>query len=87
MILLFLAASASDPGLMMRNAQSRLAATCESECATPSPDSRYRVDGEDASTVTSKDRAIGDDGSRCNVVGARRCTKRGRTIFRTDLTR
>ena len=50
MILLLLAASASDPDLMMRNAQSRLAASCES-CAA-SPDARYRVDADEAATDT-----------------------------------
>jgi hypothetical protein len=84
-MILLLLATASDPDLLLRNARTLLAAACqEAECATR-PDTRFRVTGEQGDTVTSKDRAIRDDGSRCNVVGARRCTKRGRTLFRADL--
>lgn len=87
MILLLLAAAVADPDLLMRNAQSLLTATCGgSECAAPPARSRFRIDGGDAGTITSKDRAIRDDGTKCNVVGARRCPKRGRRIFRTDFS-
>lgn len=88
MILLLLAAVQSDPDVLLSKARTLLAAPCESaDCAAPSSDARFRIAGDDASTDTSKDRAIDDDGTKCNVVGARRCTKRGRTIFRTDLAR
>ena len=88
MILLLLAAAASDPDVLLSKARTLLAAPCEgADCAAPSSGARFRIAGDDASTVTAKDRAIGDDGSKCNVVGARRCTKRGRTIFHADLDR
>ena len=91
-MILLLLAGLSDPDLLMRTAQSRLTAPCEGrECARGPAQARFRLDGSDGdgpvSAITAKDRAIGDDGSKCNVVGARRCTKRGRTIFRTGLAR
>lgn len=87
MILLLLAAL-SDPASLMLNARARLGATCATPgCAAPARRSAYRIDDEAEASPSAKDRAIGDDGSRCNVVGARRCTKRGRTLFRTDLAR
>lgn len=92
MILPFLLAAAVpqaaplDMGVLMGTAASRLSAACDgADCAASPPASRYRIDPDSDSTVTSKDRAIRDDGSRCNVVGARRCTKRGRTIWRTPI--
>ncbi|WP_374944456.1 hypothetical protein [Sphingomonas sp.] len=69
-------------GAMMTTAAHRLAATCDSaDCAAPPAADRYRVASDDAAATTSKDRAIRDDGTRCNVVGARRCTSSGATIL------
>ena len=86
MILLLLAAITADPDPLLR-ARTVLSVPCQgTDCAEPESD-RYRVVGEGASIVTAKDRAIRDDGSKCNVVGARRCPKRGRNIFRADLGR
>ena len=88
MILLLLGTVAADPDLLMRNAQSLLTATCEgSHCAAQPHRFRLPTADEAAREVTSKDRAIRDDGSKCNVVGARRCPKKGRTILRTDFGR
>lgn len=87
MILLLLASVTADPDRLLRNARALLSPPCEGpECAAPA-DARFRIEGDSGAGITAKDRAIRDDGSRCNVVGARRCTKRGRTIFRADLGR
>lgn len=63
----------------------RLAATCiGASCVTkPSP---YRIVDAGERRATSKDRAIAADGSYCSVVGAKRCTSRGRTILSTDFS-
>ena len=88
MILLLLAAALSDPATLMSRAQARLAVPCRGPgCAAPVRRSAYRIDEDPGPALTAKDRAIGDDGSRCNVVGARRCTSHAKTLFRTDLAR
>ena len=88
MIPLLLAAALYDPDVLLNKAHAVLAAPCQgADCAALPPSARFRVAGDDADRVTSKDRAIRDDGSKCNVVGLRRCTDRGSTVFRTELDR
>jgi hypothetical protein len=50
---------------------------CGDDCA-----SRYRLPASSGDGMTIKDRAMRDDGSKCNVVGARRCTSKPRRILR-----
>lgn len=74
----------ADAGALMKTAADRLAATCDGpECAAPPASDRYRIVSDNGATVTSKDRAIRDDGTRCNVVGFKRCTSSGATILTT----
>lgn len=69
-----------DPAALLANASTRLAATP----AEAPADSRYRVDSE-AGGVDGKQRALQTDGGQCQVVGARMCTRKPRTWFKTDL--
>lgn len=58
-------------------------------CAQAAPAPRrtpYRLDRTVADAPTAKDRALREDGSYCAVIGARQCTRKPRTIFRTDFT-
>lgn len=83
-MLLLLLSAVSDPAALMLHARARLAAPCDGPaCVAPPRRSAYRIEKEAETGFTAKDRAIRDDGSKCNVVGARRCPKRGRTILRT----
>lgn len=74
-----------DAGQIAR-AGTRLSACKAGACAGPPPESRFRIDNDEAGAATAKDRAFSADGSQCNVVGARRCTSNGRTVFSTDFT-
>ena len=56
-------------------AQGRLSATVPD---ADRADRRYRVDA-DIVVDDDKERALGMTGEQCNVVGARRCTKKPRT--------
>jgi hypothetical protein len=52
---------------------------CSDDCA-----SRYRLPASSDVGAATKDRAVRNDGSKCNVVGARRCTSKARRILRTS---
>jgi hypothetical protein len=45
--------------------------------------SRYRLDPATAEGTIAEDRGLREDGTRCGVIGARQCTRKPRTIFRT----
>lgn len=45
---------------------------------------RYRLPASSDDGDTLKDRAVRNDGSKCNVIGARRCTGKPRQIFRSS---
>ena len=51
---------------------------CSGRCAA-----RYRLPAATDGGVSAKDRALGDDGSKCDVVGARRCGAGTHTILRS----
>jgi len=51
---------------------------CTGVCAE-----QYRLPASSDDIRTAKDRALADDGSKCNVVGARRCTSKRRTVLRS----
>lgn len=51
---------------------------CTDACAE-----QYRLPLEADDDPTSKDRAMAQDGTRCNVVGAKRCLSKRRTILRS----
>jgi len=53
--------------------------TCANACAE-----RYRLPASSDDGDAMKKRAVRDDGSKCNVVGARRCTSKPRQIFRSS---
>lgn len=65
----------------------RMAPSCLSGACTPARSPRsYRVSRDEGRALTAKDRAFAADGSYCSVVGAKRCTSKGRRIFSTDFT-
>jgi len=52
---------------------------CSGACAD-----RYRLPASSDDIEPIKDRAVADDGGKCNVVGAMRCLSKRRTILRSD---
>ena len=52
---------------------------CLDRCAD-----RYRLPASIDDSESLKDRALADDGSRCNVVGAMRCLSKRRTVLRSS---
>lgn len=85
--LLLLIATPDDTRALLKTAAGMLTGACTEAC-TPDPVARspfrLEVNATDGVT-TSKDRAIREDGTRCSV-DARRCTRKPRTLFRTDFT-
>ena len=61
----------------------RVAMRCTGRCAD-----QYRIpassDDTDADPQTMKARALADDGSKCNVVGAMRCLSKRRVMLRSS---
>jgi hypothetical protein len=51
---------------------------CAGKCAA-----RYRIPASIDGDYSVKDRALADDGSKCNVVGARRCASKRHTVLRS----
>ena len=51
-------------------------------CATPR--SSYRLAADDAVSPTAKDRAMGQTGRRCALIGQTICPSRTRTILHTE---
>lgn len=54
-------------------------ARCVGQCAD-----RYRLPASSDDIESIKDRAVADDGSKCDVVGAMRCLSRRRTVLRSS---
>lgn len=54
-------------------------ARCSGACAE-----RYRLPASSDDSETLKDRALADDGSKCDVVGAMRCLSKRRTVLRSS---
>ena len=63
---------------LMATAASKLSVRDERPAVRRSP---FRIDRDLGSSSSAKDRAIAEDGQRCQVVGARMCTKRPRTLL------
>lgn len=87
-LLLLIPSATSDDVAGFRLAPPKPTIGCISgACKLPPRQEDYRVPYEpDPLARTSKDRAFANDGTKCAVVGDKRCTSRGRTIFRTDFT-
>ena len=66
----------STPAQIAYNLPKPLPKGCAKACA-----SRYRLPASSDDGVAIKDRAMRNDGSKCNVVGARRCTTKPRQIL------
>jgi hypothetical protein len=52
---------------------------CKDACAE-----RYRLPASSDDTESLKERALADDGSKCDVVGAMRCLSKRRTVLRSS---
>lgn len=81
---LLVLAGADDPALLLKSASDRLAVS--STAPVPADGARYRVEGSASRDAGSKTRALGEDGSRCSVTGARLCTRKPHTWLTTDFT-
>ncbi len=78
---LLLLLAVEDPKALMKGASSRLSAE-----APPRPaDERYRIAGDADTGASAAQRALAVDGGQCNVVGARLCTKKPRTLLSRPL--
>lgn len=53
--------------------------SCTNDCAT-----RYRLPASSDDDAAIKERAVRDDGGKCNVVGARRCTSKPMRLLRSS---
>jgi hypothetical protein len=71
------------PEDLMATAAKRLAI---SDTSPARPRSPFRIDSSAGDARNAKDRAFAEDGQRCQVVGARMCTRRPRTLLSTPLT-
>lgn len=85
-LLLLIPSAANDTVAGFKLTPSKPTLGCISGACTPPPRQEdYRVPYEpDPLARTSKDRAFANDGTKCQVVGDKFCTSRGRTIFKTD---
>ncbi|MEO5937518.1 MAG: hypothetical protein ABIQ43_00745 [Sphingomonas sp.] len=54
---------------------------CSDACAA-----RYRIPASSNDRYSLKDRALANDGTKCNVVGARRCAAKRHTVLRAALS-
>jgi hypothetical protein len=45
---------------------------------------RYRLPASSDDIESAKDRALADDGSKCDVIGAMRCLSKRRTLLRSN---
>jgi hypothetical protein len=52
---------------------------CVGRCAD-----RYRLPASSDDIDSAKDRAVADDGSKCDVIGAMRCLSKRRTLLRSN---
>ncbi|MEO5494950.1 MAG: hypothetical protein ABIR08_13100 [Sphingomonas sp.] len=74
-IVMMLSASAALSNFTLPPAKPR---KCAGACAA-----RYRIPASASDGYSIKDRALADDGSKCNVVGAKRCTSKRHTVLRS----
>ncbi len=72
---MMLAANAALPNYALPPSKS---GRCADKCAA-----RYRVPASGDGDYSVKDRALADDGSKCDVVGARRCASKRHTVLRS----
>ncbi|WP_151954796.1 hypothetical protein [Sphingomonas sp. EC-HK361] len=71
------------PDTLVATAAKRLSVSDTQVAPRRSP---YRIDPSAGDSPNAKDRAFVEDGQRCQVVGARMCTKRPRALLSTPLT-
>ncbi len=70
---------------IVQSASSKLSVTCKTEpCDEPPKRSPYRLEPDDDAASDTRGRSI-DDGTKCNVVGSRVCTRKPRTVFSTAI--
>ena len=82
-VLVALMFAGGTPDTLFATAAKRLSV---SDTQVPPRRSPYRIDSSAGDSPDAKDRAFIEDGQRCQVVGARMCTKRPRTLLSTPLT-
>ena len=85
MLALLLAAAPVTASDMMHNAALRLDADgCTSAPCGPPARSPYRIAPNADTGASDKDRAAGEDGGECSVVGAKLCTSKGMPLLRSE---
>lgn len=85
--LLVMIAAQDGANTLMNTAAGMLSGACQGTACPAEPVGRspFRLEADTTAGLTSKDRAIQEDGTRCSV-DARICTRKPRTLFRTDFT-
>jgi hypothetical protein len=80
--LLFVMLAAATPQSSLRKLQfdlrPRAPARCSGSCAE-----RYRLPASSDDSESIKDRALANDGAKCDVIGAMRCLSKRRTLLRS----
>jgi len=81
LLLVMLGATAHNPNLKLNFTLKPPAppTRCMGGCAD-----RYRLPASSDDTESLKDRALADDGSKCDVIGAMRCLSKRRTLLRSS---
>jgi len=81
LLLVMLGAAAHNPNLKLNFTLKPPAppTRCMGGCAD-----RYRLPATSDDTESLKDRALADDGSKCDVIGAMRCLSKRRTLLRSS---
>jgi hypothetical protein len=79
LLFVLLGAAASNPQVKFSLKPQAPPMRCTGRCAD-----RYRIPASSDDIQSLKDRALANDGSKCDVVGARRCLSKRRTLLRSD---
>jgi hypothetical protein len=81
LLLVMLGAAAHHPNLKLNFTLKPQAppTRCVGGCAD-----RYRLPASSDDVESAKDRALADDGSKCDVIGAMRCLSKRRTLLRSN---
>ena len=86
-LLMMVATTGDDTQSMLEAATGRLTVCAQTGCDEPVKRSRFRLaSDDDAATTDARHRAMQANGAPCGVVGTRYCTRKPRTVFRTDFT-
>jgi hypothetical protein len=79
LLFVMLSAAASHPQVKFTLKPGSPPARCSGRCAD-----RYRLPASVDDSESLKERALANDGSKCDVIGAKRCLSKRRTLLRSS---